>query len=294
MKMKTSPTTIILALAAMGFVASSADAALTYNDGDLFLGFRATGGTGNTIDILVDLGSAMQFDTGGSFTSGGKIALNIGNIGQDLVNQYGALWFNRSDVLWGVFGVQKIANTSYPNNTLFASVEQTTPGVSTPWAKRSVSNSSGIAGKIQAVGQLFGQGATTLNGGGLANGDQVESTNSSFTLIQPTAINTNSYRANQPGGSNTGATTAFGSFVNLDGAIGIEGDFASGTADTSLDLYKLIPAAGGASGALLGTFSINDAGNVSFIASTSIPEPSAFAMLGTGTLLLGALRRRRS
>ena len=57
-----------------------------YNDGDIFLGFRATFGTGIAQDLLVNLGPASQFKTGSGFT------LDVGNISADLAAVFGSDW----------------------------------------------------------------------------------------------------------------------------------------------------------------------------------------------------------
>src|SRR4051812_27356617 len=82
-------------------VPTSAEAA--YADGDVFLCFRATAGTGASTDYLVDIGPATQFTT-----ATGRIHVDLGgDILADLTTTYGTNWNSRPDVRWSVVGVQK-------------------------------------------------------------------------------------------------------------------------------------------------------------------------------------------
>lgn len=240
-------------------LAPVAQAALPYNDGDLLLGFRATGGEGAPTDYLVNIGSATQF-TGAT----GQITVNIGNIATDLVNTFGADWKTRSDVLWSVSGVQKIAGNGFPNNTMFASRTEDTPGTqSTPWTRPSAFGAGTPALKMQIMAGNSGYAAG-------ATADQSISPNNPRGLLQ--SINaTNSYASNQPGGINTVGSSAFGYF---NAANGIEGTFANRTAGSVLDLYKLEPGSGSA--VFVGAFRLDDSGNLTFV-----KDPSIFAPPGT-------------
>ncbi len=86
---------------------------VTYNPGDLFLGFRAGGGTGAQQDYLVNIGPASQYQG----PPGTIVTPNLGNLGADLQSVFGPSWSTRADVLWGIFGV---GLPSDPNRTLYA------------------------------------------------------------------------------------------------------------------------------------------------------------------------------
>ena len=81
--------TAALALASVVLTLSRSDAAFTYNNGDILLGFDATGGTGASTDYEVDLGAASQF-----FNATTPFTLSF-NLGADLTSLYGANWFSR-------------------------------------------------------------------------------------------------------------------------------------------------------------------------------------------------------
>lgn len=88
---------------------------------DIFLGFRASGGTGASTSYLVNLGQYSQFS---GATPGATLSLNgIGDIGTDLAATFGANWNTRQDLFWGVFGVGGSGSA-----TVYASREQSTPG----------------------------------------------------------------------------------------------------------------------------------------------------------------------
>lgn len=276
MNFKSFTTRLALGLtAAAALVApTKSEAALTYNDGDLFLGFRATGGTGSSVDYLVDLGSYSQFTNAST-----PFTLSLGSIGADLDAQYGS-WQNRADFLWSVSGVQKVANT-YSANTMFVTNMHTTNltlGVqdSTAWTRPGVSTAQSPALKMQNMGSYFAMGS--------GQPSAVESTNSSFALIQPTG-NSNSYRSFFPGGLNTTGSSDFGLFNS---ANGIEGNFGAGAAGTVLDLYTVVPGSGASQ--FTGTFSISNNATVTF---TPVPEPASFAAIGGGLAVLASIRRRR-
>lgn len=72
------------AAAALMLVAPTVQAALPYADGDLILGFRASGGQGGTTSYEVNIGSATQFvGSPASFpvALGGNIAADETRIG---------------------------------------------------------------------------------------------------------------------------------------------------------------------------------------------------------------------
>ena len=243
-------------------LAPLAQAALPYNDGDILLGFRASGGDGATTDYLVDIGSATQF-TGAS----GQVSVNIGNIATDLTNTYGADWKTRGDLLWSVSGVQKVVGNGFPLNTMFASRAELTPGTqSIPWTRPTVIGSGGPAGKMQsmAIAGSSGYAAGTT-------ADQTISGNNPKALLQSTNA-ANSYASYQPGGINTQSLSAF-SYFNAAGAI--EGSFANGTAGSVLDFYKLEPGPGSPPAVLVGAFKLDNNGNLTFSTDLSVFAPPA-------------------
>ncbi len=272
----------LLAIAcALALTPNSAKAVITYTDGDLILGFRATAGTGSATDYLVDLGNAASI-----INSTIPITFSLGAIGTDLNSIYSGGWINRADVLWSVSGVQKFAGNGFGVNTMFATRSDTIVGplgtnTTVPWLRPSSFAAGAPAGKVQSLGLQYGLGTT---------GGQTESTNAPGKgLIQPTS-ESNSYRFYQFGGGGSTATTAYGYFADSNG---IEGNFGQGTALAVLDLYTVAPGSG--QSAFVGNVTINDSASVTFTPTGFVvPEPTAGVALALGSVVVASLRRRRN
>ena len=282
MTTKTHHLAGLLAIAgAFALISNPANAAIVYADGDLILGFRATGGQGASTDYLVDVGSAATFLTS---IANNQVNLSLGPIGTDLVALYGVNWSSRVDLFWSLSGTQKIAGNGFGNNTMFATRSDSVDApagpntnTTTPWTRPSSFGAGAPAGKMLSLGQKYGVGTT----GAVVGTDQMESTNVPGALIQPTS-QVNSYNSFQ-------GTSAFGYFSD---ANGIEGSFGSGTS-AFLDLYQLNTGAGPA--AYLGSLAINNAAQITATgAGFQVPEPSVAASIGFGAAALGAMRRRRA
>ncbi|MFY8215958.1 MAG: hypothetical protein ACOVMP_05085, partial [Chthoniobacterales bacterium] len=108
-----------------------------FSVGDIMMGFKATGGTGSSTQVYVSLGLATDFrDATGNF-------LNIINAGSVLSTTYGANWFERDDLFFGVAGVLTNSAIASPVNgdpgrTIYTSRGRTGVGTigtagSTPW-----------------------------------------------------------------------------------------------------------------------------------------------------------------
>ncbi len=272
----------IAALAIAGLTLSSHHAkADPYADGDLILGFRATGGTGGTTNLLLNLGSASNFRDAATQTT-----LSLGNLDADLDSIFGGSWNTRSDVLWSISGTQFTAGNGFTNRALFASRAQAFPlgpvgsSNSVAWARGSTSTQGIPAGKLAAFGTKYGVGTT----GAVSGTDQIESTNAPLGLVQPHA-QTNSYEEFMSGGSQSSSGSSFAYFSG-----GIESSFANGANGTALDFY-IMPAGTGA-GTYEGTFTISNSGDVTYTPQ-GVPEPSSALMLALGGTALGFIRRRQ-
>ena len=248
-----------LAAAALLLAAPQLQAALPYADGDLILGFRATGGQGGTTSYAVNIGSAAQFVSAASFT----VDLG-GNIAADLESIYGADWKTRSDVFWSISGTQFTAANGFANRTMFASKAEVTAGIqSTPWTRVTLGTQGPVVLRVQAMGDpgyISGTTATTPG--------QTQSTNSTKGLIQDNGA-PNSYASHMPGGSNSTVGSAFQFFIN--GALGIENTFENGTNGSVIDLYQLTPGSAGSPATLLGAFRLSDSGVLTYS-----PNPADF------------------
>ncbi len=247
------------AAAAMLLATPAVHAALPYADGDLILGFRATGGQGGTSSYEVNIGSATQFVGASSFT----VPLG-GNITADLETIYGADWKTRADVFWSISGTQFFTANGFANRTIFASKAQATAGVqSSPWVRASTATQGGTALKVKDMGSPGYSAGTTQN-----TGTQTESTNSTKGLNQENSAS-NSYASFMPGGTNSTPGSAFGVYIN--GSFGIENTFENGTLASVIDLYQLTPGSVGSPATFLGAFRLNDSGVLTYS-----PNPSDF------------------
>jgi len=87
---------VLLALASVALLTPAVRAqTITPQLDDLILGFYATGSTGETLNVEVDLGNISQF-----YNATGVFPLPALAV-QDLVNTYGASWSTRTDLFWG-------------------------------------------------------------------------------------------------------------------------------------------------------------------------------------------------
>ncbi len=87
-------TTASLLVASM---ASSFATTFPFVNGDLILGFQATGGTGSSQNVFVDLGPAVKLRDNGS-------AGQVANINATLASVFGTNWYSRTDLHFGAVG----------------------------------------------------------------------------------------------------------------------------------------------------------------------------------------------
>lgn len=275
--------------------ASSAMGAFTFTNGDLILGFQATGGTGATQNVFFNLGSGVYHrnnpgynfgvGTNGNNPFGTTGQTQIGNISTTLASVYGANWYTRSDVYFGVIGnLRGNTNTGIgsapavngdPSRTFYLSTPTVNPG-------------EGLLISASAYpGAALGSAATTLSGtetmivGLTTQGDgaailsqttQPVEWQNGWTVRNPT-----------PGAS-------YGVFTG-----GIQQSFGQATPFTSVDLQRVLSTNTGAtpSGVVGGgtyetTFRIGSNGSIS-----AIPEPSSSLLAAAAGIAL-VLRRRRN
>lgn len=255
-----------LALLSVGLAAFPAKA-LNYNANDLLLGFYATGGTGASQSLVVNLGQAANFL---DLNSGATIQLSLGNLGADLTAVFGANWNTRSDVKWGVFGTTYgDAVGSDPAYTLYGTRKEGTVGIlAQPYNRGSQATQSQPSTRIRDLGLAYASGSATAN--------------------SPTATVQTSSMANDFAGfqANNGALSF--NYFNLSLA-----DFANGPAGSRADLFRMVTGSSSLKGTYEGTFSLDNAGNVTF--ATPVPEPATYGLgVGLGAIALIALRRRKT
>lgn len=190
---------------------------LTYTAGDLFLGVRASGGTGSDKDYLVNLGQASTVVSGSVSTSGIQADLDATFPG----------WASRSNVVWSISGTpgNTAAVGSDPAGTVYVTKQANTGA----WLRKSDATQQGPSLKIKTMGRYFlNSGTSTVNN---------STANNPTGLVQDKTA-TNSYASYQPGGTlaNSGPLPGI-SFAQYNPTI-------EGTAAQTLELYRIVPASG--------------------------------------------------
>lgn len=247
-----------------------AHAANPYTPGDLFLGFRASGGQGATQDYLVNIGPASNYTSpGSSFT-----LPSLGSVGADLTAIFGSNWRTRTDLFWSVSGGSLGAD---PVNTLYATRARTTAGVPiTPWQGRSNSSQSFTDSKFDTLAETYKNADAVAAGHGL----------------QQAVSSTNSYASFQPGGTTINSNgISFASFNPT-----IEGAVSGGA---GLELFRLVPVLG-LNGSSQGVFTIDASGTVTYTPASGVSTGASVYLsqtsysvseaVGTGKLSVTVVR----
>lgn len=233
----------------------------TYTAGDVLFGFRATSGTGSTLDGIIDLGSVTQFNH--TFT------LSLGNIGAYMSANWGNDWYTRLDtsgsldptataIQWAVVAT---------NTTTHALWSSRDPNVQpTPW-DRQFNN---------------GPGQTSISSVGARYATETVASGTNNAVVQTASV-ANSWASFEPAPPNG---------ANYAGSFQMWNPTNEGSTSTVMPFDSLPTGSG--PGTTLGTFSWANDGTITF---TVVPEPSTYAMLASGGVLLGGLmflRRRRA
>lgn len=243
------------AVAAVALCAMDASAQFNYQNGDLLVAF----GNGGATDVVVDLGAISNFQ-------GYNYATYSWNLNSVLTSTLGSV---NSSIYWSVFGV----NDGYGNasvtqgdpNTIWASLGRSNPANQTH-APFIVGNSTAYQLPLGDIQTIAGLTIPSHAGAGLIvdSGPGIELVDTSLGGFTP--MMTGAYSGN------------------------FQGDWYYNTLNHGAgvsDLYQNDPNAVRAT--YLGNFSLNSSGVLSF---SAVPEPSTWAMLGSGVLALAALRRR--
>lgn len=288
MKFKIKST--FLALAGLGFLANPAMGAISIESGGLALAFYSTNAA-ETDTYVFDLGSGATFRentaTGVPVTTVNS-TLSSANIGTDLVNTFGANWYNDGTVRWMVVGTVKStdpvtngdpARTSYYSIGRNDLLVNTTISTFTPTGRGNLNTQitnfyEGVATATQTVG--FNTDGSIIAESQIKTVDE---------YLPPTTL---TYFGT---GIDPQQTFGVGSIANSDGAL-----------EGALDLYRILHTtttgvdltAGLSSGdavigqgQYIGTLTLDSSGNLSII-----PEPSSM-MFGIAGVLGLCLRRRR-
>ena len=262
-----SLTPALLALAGVLFTqpAQAFGPGVSASSGDLILAFEATSGTGSTLNYEVDLGSITNF-TAGTGTPFSSI-----NINTDLTNIYGAGWFNDTSLSFVIVGAVNNGNLSTSAGTIKnGSVLAGDPNAPTLIGSE---GSLQLNGAKNSIGVLYGPSASAAAG----------TTSNSLSIL--TTDNTSYHAA-------SGGSLSFGSLGPISSTFA-----ASGTTpiNLALDLLQTTGTTTGTSafvGAPGSIFSLGSDGTLSFSVQ-SVPEPSTYALMLGGLVLLWQVGRRK-
>jgi len=264
---------VLLIISGAALLAPRAEAVVTYANGDLLMGFWATGGNGATQDYVIDLGQITRFEgvaPGASFSliasSTTSNGVHVGNIGADLSGTYGSSWIQDSNLYWAAAAVDPSSSASF--RELYVTDPENPAGtIANEW--HSTSNSGMTAyGPITSVAGPLLTTSTTANSSAACF--EVSGATQSWDTQMSTTIG-----------------SAFGYFPgNIGGAFANTGTVAG---DDPLDLYQLIPGTSSTKQVnYLGTFTIDSSGDLTFTNDTAVPEPGTYGLLlwGVGAFVL--------
>jgi hypothetical protein len=281
---KTKSRFVLAIAMGSALAASSAFGAnFAFTNGDLILGFQATAGTGSTKNVFFNLGSGV------SARNGVGMGTELGNIGTTLSGVFGANWYTRSDIWFGVLGNlngnpnsgigNRAAVDGDPSRTFYLSRAATTAGSASLIAAGTFSSAN------------LGSAGTTLGGmeGFLPN--LTAQADGSAILDQstnPTEWNNSWTQWNPISSGAQGAS--LGIFTG-----GVQQTFGQSGSETFIDLQRVLSTNTGANptgtvggGTYVTSYSIDNTGAISMV-----PEPSSTLLIGVAGLGL-ALRRRRN
>jgi hypothetical protein len=296
MKTKNILTTAILAAAGLALSTSAQAQNPGFANGDLIMAFRAVNGTGNDRTVMVSLGNTATMFRDNNVNN---ISLNnITNVNSILTTEFGAAWYDNTNLFWGAAGSWSNANppsillNGDPEQTIYMSKARTLTVTNENLASSTLNTpSSGAHGtaatQIGTLNNTFeaqASGQAMVLNSVAGTWDEYNVTNSG-TFVQSTAFNA------YTGGIQQRFTT------------GSYGTFSNGAVEGALDIYRAqavndISGQFGEVGAIRtpqfqGFLTIDQAGNVDFIVAP-VPEPTTGVYVGLTALVAAMARRRRS
>ena len=265
-------------------------APFVFNNGDLILGFQATGGTGASRNVFFNLGS------GTSHRDNGDLG-QLGNIAATLSNVYGSDWYTREDLYFGVVGnLNGGSPTGFPNTAAVAGDPSRTFYVSRASAFPSQADLIAAASYPSAS---LGSAATKLSGmedmlvgGGAVDGLTAEADGSAILDQTTQTVQWNN-------GWSAWNPTPGASFDTFSG--GIQQNFGKGGTATYVDVQRILATATGANPAGVvggGTFetsiAVTSAGVVKALSSAPVPQKvlSLNGALDFGNVTVGSTDTR--
>jgi hypothetical protein len=256
---------------------TNANAAFTFTDGDLLLGVQATSGTGANQNLFFNLGPATGFRDNPAQGA-------IGNISTSLSNAFGANWYSRGDVFFGVFG-----NLNFQPNTGIGN-RPAVDGDPSRTIYASAPASIVMAGQLVAAG-TYSSSALGSMGGNFAGLENVVTNllaQADGAAIMDQDLNPVEWN-NSWSKWNPTPGAAFNVFTG-----GIQQNFGKDGDVTYVDIQRILSTDVGADpagviggGQYIGSIGISSDGTI-----LAIPEPStALLVLGAAAV---AFRRRRT
>jgi hypothetical protein len=253
-------------VATAALCAVNASAQITYHNGDMLAGF----GNGGSKDVIVDLGSISQFQQTGASP------ISFSGVSSALTTVFGA-GYNLNTVYWSVFGANDTTSPPYDSSvsqsdpyTIWNTLARSNPNLQTspPLVAGSSAVQSATAGDI--INTIGGLTSPSEAGPGQIVNVSLDIVSVNTSLGGYSDLMNNPYNGNFQGDwtyniQNTGAGTS--------------------------DLYQSNPGNHFTQHAsYLGDVVLDPSGNLTF---NSAPEPSTWAMLGTGLMSLLVFNRYR-
>lgn len=292
----------LLALFGAGVIAlgTAEQSSAAFANGDLLLSFQATGGQGVTSTYVANLG------TGYSYRDAVSNISNVISIGGDLTTLYGANWYDRTDLYINIIGNQAAgyspANQGGPvvngdaRNTIYLSRARTDSDAT------SYNAWSGVASAMNAVGtqaQTYNSAVSSF----LSSANSATIATSTANTIEDFTTPAGSLLVNF---SNFSAdfNQAFGSGslfnisgTNYEGALTLQRiNRVDGTTGVLVGNY-VEPGIAAGTGSNEGFFAISSTGQVDYITSAAVPEPSTYAQAAVALLIAAffiAKKRRKA
>lgn len=233
----------LLALSSLGLLAGTAQAAPLSSDGEVLIGFRATGGTGSSTNYVVDLGQVAGLTGLTEVTT-----LPLTGVSADLTTIYGASWHTRTDIYWGaVAAVGNFADVGADAaKTLYATKAELTNGtVATAWPRKGDAAQTSVGSRISAVRSRYNLSTPATNA-------------ATDTAVTMSTSDLNSWSSYQPGGSNSSGI----GFAHWNPQI-------DGNPGTYLDLFRL-PLGADEPGTLVGRMVLNSNATITFIPAAAL------------------------
>lgn len=250
---------IIPILGAAG-LALSAHSQISYNDGDLILDFSHSGAA----DVEYDLGNLASLDS----LSGGS-PVSLGNFSSYLTTSGASL----NNLSFSIFGIQNNASGSIAANTSYLSIQQSGAGPNA--APNDLTGSVQNTLKATELGILGLDGFGGYQTLGLLPWSIANTAGPTYAIIPNGNVNGYTHLAGNFNGAPSGFPTAI-----------TPSNFASGGSVTA-DVFEFDPGQGPAHQAVYdGAFTFNSDGSLDFTAAP-VPEPSTYAVLSIGLLLIG-------